>query len=79
MTGADKFIYHSGEGKDIIFGFDNKDTLTLDNLNFTSSYNKSKGELVLKIGNGSVTFKDFSATTFHINNATYKISGSKLK
>lgn len=77
-AGSDKFIYHSGEGKDIIFGFDSKDTLTLDNLNFTSSYSKSKGEVVLKIGSGSVTFKDFTTSTFHINNATYKISNGNF-
>ncbi|MBD3880097.1 MAG: hypothetical protein SR1Q5_10570, partial [Quinella sp. 1Q5] len=29
--------------------------------------------------NGSITFKEFTATTFHIDNDTYKISGSKLK
>ena len=74
---TDKFIYTAGDGKDIIFGFDSKDTLTLDNLAFTSSYKDNA--LTLTFDSGSVTFKDFSATTFHIDNDTYKISGSKLK
>ena len=74
---ADKFYYYKGDGKDVIFGFDSKDTLMLDNLSFTSSY---KNEiLTLKVDGGSITFKDFTTTTFHINNTTYKLSGSKLK
>lgn len=77
-NGADKFFYAKGEGKDIISGFDDNDTLTLDGLNFTSYYNKTTGTLTLKIDNGTVSFKDFTATTFNINNDTYKISGSKL-
>ncbi|MBR6713122.1 MAG: hypothetical protein IKI76_09045 [Selenomonadaceae bacterium] len=74
---ADKFIYTAGDGNDIIFGFDSKDTLTLDNLAFTSSYKDNA--LTLTFDSGSVTFKEFNATTFHIDNDTYKISGSKLK
>ncbi|MBQ3444557.1 MAG: hypothetical protein IJG33_15095 [Selenomonadaceae bacterium] len=72
---ADKFIYTAGD--DVIFGFANEDTLTLDNLAFTSSY-KDKA-LTLTFDSGSITFKEFTATTFHIDNDTYKISGSKLK
>ena len=77
-AGADTFIYSSGDGKDIIYGFDDKDTLTLDNLDFTASYSKSKGTITFKVDDGSVILKDFTATTFHINDDTYKISGSKL-
>jgi len=78
-AGADKFIYESGDGKDIIFGFDNKDTLTLNGLDFTSSYSKSKGTITFKVDGGSITLKDFTATTFHINDDIYKISGSKFQ
>ena len=78
-TGADTFIYSSGDGKDIIYGFESKDTLTLDGLDFTASYSKTKGTVTLKFNSGSITFKEFTATTFHINNDTYKISGSTLK
>ena len=78
-AGADNFIYSSGDGKDVIFGFDNNDTLTLDGLELTSgTYNKTKGELTLKVDSGSITLKDFSATTFNVNGSNYKISGSKL-
>ena len=77
--GADKFIYTAGDGKDIIFGFDSKDTLTLDNLTFTTAYSKSKGTITFNVEGGSVVLKDFTASTFHINDDTYKISGSKLK
>ncbi|MBR6713696.1 MAG: calcium-binding protein [Selenomonadaceae bacterium] len=73
-AGADKFIYASGN--DIIFGFANNDTLTLDGLDFTSSY--KNGAVTLTFDDGSVTLKDFTAKTFHIDNSTYKISGSKL-
>ena len=75
-SGADTFIYHAGEGKDVIFGFDKNDTLTLDSLDFTATY-KSKA-VTLKFEEGSVTLKDFTAKTFHINDDTYKISGSKF-
>ena len=76
-AGADKFFYAKGDGKDVIFGFDNKDTLTLDGLDFKASY---KNEiLTLKVDGGSVTLKDFTATTFHINDKVYKLSGTKLK
>ena len=75
-TGADNFIYSSGDGKDIIFGFSNKDTLTLDGLDFKAAYKNDA--VTLKVSGGSVTLKDFSAKTFHINGDTYKISGSTL-
>ncbi|MBR6888625.1 MAG: hypothetical protein IKN16_09305 [Selenomonadaceae bacterium] len=75
--GADTFIYGKGDGKDFIYGFDDKDTLTLDNLNFTTSY--KNGAITFKVDGGSVTLKDFFTTTFHVNSDIYKISGSKLK
>ena len=74
----DEFIYAAGDGKDVIFGFEDGDTLTLDNLAFTSSYKNNVVSLTFNDG-GSITLKDFSASTFHIDNDTYQISGSKLK
>ena len=74
-SGADTFIYKSGDGNDTISGFDNKDALQIDG-SFSASYKNSA--LILKVGSGSVTLEDFTATTFNINDATYKISGSKL-
>ena len=67
-----------GDGNDTIYGFDDKDTFTLDGLDFTSSY--KKGIVSLKFADGGlISFKNFMATTFHIDNDTYKISGSKFK
>ena len=80
--GADTFIYGKGDGKDIIYGFDSKDTLTFDNITFKTSmasYDKSKGTLTFNVSGGSVILKDFTTSTFHINNDTYKISGTTLK
>ena len=77
-AGADTFIYSSGDGKDIIYGFDSKDTLTLDGLDFTASYSKKYNQVTLTFDSGSIKLKDFTATTFHIDNDTYKISGSKF-
>ena len=79
--GADTFIYAKGDGKDIIYGFDSKDTLTFDNITFKTSmasYDKSKGTLTFNVSGGSVTLKEFTATTFHINNDTYKLSNGKF-
>ena len=73
---ADNFIYSAGDGNDVIYGFDDKDTLTLDNLDFKASYKNDA--LTLKFTDGSIMLKDFTATTFHINDSAYKINGSKL-
>lgn len=79
LRAVKEMIVSTSEGKDIIFGFDKNDTLTLDNLTFTSTtYSKSKSTVTLKFDTGSITFKDYTATTFHINDDTYKISGAKL-
>ncbi len=75
-AGADIFIYNTGEGKDIIFGFDDKDTLNLDSIDFTATY-KDKA-VTLTFEEGSVTFKDFTAKTFHINDETYQIKSNKF-
>lgn len=74
--GSDKFFYAKGDGKDIIYGFDDKDTLSLDDLDFTASCKSNA--VTIKFDDGSITLKEFTATTFHIDNDTYKISGSKF-
>lgn len=76
-AGNDTFIYTPGDGKDVIFGFDNGDTLTIDDFdvdNMKATVNKKGTEVKIKIGAGSVTFKDFDADTFHINDATYQLT-----
>ena len=77
-AGSDTFYYAKGDGKDTIYGFDSKDTLTFDNLDFTTTYSKSKGMITFNVSGGSITLKEFTAKTFHIDNDIYKISGSKL-
>ena len=73
--GADTFVYMNGDGKDIIYGFDDDDLLQIMD-DFTPSY--KNGTVTLTVGSGSITLKDFTATTFHINDETYKISGKKF-
>ena len=65
---ADSVSITTGAGND----------LTLDNLNFSATYKNSA--ITFKVGStaSAITLKDFTATTFHINKATYEISGSKL-
>ena len=78
--GADTFIYESGDGKDVIYGFDNSDMLEITG-SFTASYNKSKKEVYFKVGSTSkdITLKDFTATSFNVNGTDYKISVSGKK
>ena len=76
--GANTFIYAKGDGKDVIFGFSSDDTLTLDDISFTSATVNSKGtQVALKLGSGSLTFKDYaSGTQFHIGDDTYQVVSS---
>ncbi len=77
--GDETFIYGKGDGKDIIYGFENNDLLKITGT-FSTSYSKSKGEVYFKVGSTSkaITLRDFDATTFHVNGSAYRISGTKL-
>ena len=79
-AGADTFIYESGDGRDVIYGFENNDMLQITGA-FSASYNKSKNELAFKVGSTqkAITLKDFTATSFRINNSSYKINGTTLE
>lgn len=79
--GEDEFVYASGDGKDVIFGFTSEDKLTLDDISFTSATVTNSGKQVaLKLGTGSVTFKEFaSGTTFAIGEETYQVVQSGKK
>lgn len=48
---------------------------------FSASYSKSKKEIYFKIGKTSnaLTLKSFTATTFNVNDNSYKINGTTLK
>ena len=68
-----------GDGKNIIYGFENDDLLKITG-KFSASYSKSKAEVYFKVGTtkNAITLHDFTATSFHVNGATYQISGSKF-
>ena len=81
-AGNDTFIYGNGDGKDLIFGFGDRDTLQLNDINLTElanyKFSKNGKDLTIRLGSGSVTFKNFDATTFHFaddrnNTATYRV------
>ena len=76
---ADIFFYSRGDGKDIIYGFDDADILQITG-SFSTSYSENKGEIAFKVGStkNAIKLKDFTATSFNINGETYKISGSSL-
>ncbi len=79
-SGADTFIYANGDGKDMIFGFENGDMLKITG-NFSTSYNKSKKEIYFKVGStaNAITLKNFGSTsTFNVNGTNYKIGSSSL-
>jgi len=76
-AGKDVFVYETGSGKDVIYGFENNDLLKITGT-FSASYNDSKNEIAFKVGSGSVTLKEFTATTFNVNGDKYKISGSNF-
>lgn len=83
-AGADTFIYSFSDGKDVIYGFDNSDTLTLDTLLFDTSYNKLTKTVSFKFDDGGyVELKNFTATTFHVitiftKSAVQNSSGNNL-
>ena len=45
---------------------------------FTASYDKATDTIAFKVGTGSITLKDFTATTFNVNGCNYRVKGSKL-
>ena len=79
-AGKDTFIYSSGDGKDVIFGFESGDLLQITGA-FSASYNKSAKSVAFKVDStaSAITLKDFGSTTiFHVNSSTYQLSGGKL-
>ena len=79
-NGNDTFFYGKGDGKDVIFGFEDGDTLNLTGItNITGKVNAADTEVYIKAGstNKAITFKEFTATEFHISavgeTGTYRI------
>ena len=77
--GADTFIYANGDGRDVIYGFDNTDMLQITGT-FSASYNSTSKTVAFKVGTtaNAITLQDYTATTFNVNGNNYVISGSKL-
>ena len=73
------FVYAKGDGKDVIFGFEDDDMLKITGT-FSASYNRSKGEVAFKVGStkNAITLKNFDTSSFNVNGDIYRISGSKL-
>ncbi len=78
-AGADTFLYADGDGKDMIFGFDDTDMLQITG-DFTATYTAKTNVLAFKVGStaGAITLKDFTATNFNVNGELYQISGTTL-
>lgn len=76
-NGVDTFIYDSGDGKDMIFGFEDDDLLQI-NGEWSASYYKVAKKLSIKVGSGNITLKDITATNFNINGENYVLSEKKL-
>ena len=59
LTNYNVINYNSGDGNDVIYGFNSTDTL---NIAKGSSYSTqiSGSDTIIKVGNGSITLKDYS-------------------
>ena len=88
-TGKDTFIFHAGDGNDVIKDFNSGGTLDelllydrneTKNINFSKSkFNSKAGTLTLTVQGSKLTFEGItSSSTFAINGSTYSISGKKL-
>ena len=72
------FEYKTGDGNDVIYGFENDDLLQIMT-GFETSYSKKKNCVTFKMyDNGSITLKNFTATTFHVNSDVYQIVDNKF-
>ena len=63
--------YNAGDGNDVIFGFEETDTLQVGSPDFAVSYENNV--FTLKFDDGSIQLKNFTAATFHI-----KVNDSQL-
>ena len=79
-AGKDTFIYASGDGKDIIYDFEDDDMLKITG-KFSASYDKQAKEIYFDVGStaNAITLKDFSATSVNVNGTDYKIQLAKRR
>ncbi len=59
--------YTAGDGNDTIYGFNGDDTLQIGNGTGTYSTTKSGNDLIVKVGDGSITFKDSANLSLNID------------
>lgn len=78
-AGADTFVYADGDGKDIIYGFDDDDMLQITG-KFTPLYVASNNSISFKVGStyNAIVLKNYTAETFNVNGDTYALSNGKL-
>ena len=81
--GADVFIYKSGDGKDVIVGFDKDDMLQLTGVNISTIIIDKKptaAAIVFNIdANNSITFKKSETDYYNINGDIYEIPNSSKR
>ena len=78
--GSDTFIYNTGDGKDVIYDFDENDMLQITG-KFTGTYNAGTNAVTFKVNGSSsntITLKDYETSVFNVNGDSYEIKGSKL-
>ena len=59
------YQYDSGDGKDVIEGFGENDTITITSGSY--SYSISDHDFIVKVGLGRITLKDAATKTIHLN------------
>ncbi len=57
-TGADTFVYANGDGKDVIYGYDQKKDIIQITSGKVDSWKRSGSDVVLNVGKGSITVKN---------------------
>lgn len=76
-AGADAFIYVQGESNDVIKNFDNSDMLLITGA-FSASYDKTAKTVAFDFYGGSITLKNFTASSFNVNGLKYGIKGNNF-
>ena len=62
------YKYSKGDGNDVIVGFGENDTLTIEGGTYT--YDVKGSDFVVKVGNNTITLKDAASQTIFLNNET---------
>ncbi len=78
-SGSDIFIYISGDGKDMIYNFDDSDMLQITG-DWSAAYYNASGRVVFKVDStySAIILENSSATTFNVNGTAYQISNNKF-